>query len=271
MWELIAPDGTRYPLKMGVTTIGREGCDILLADERASRRHAQVVLEGDTPYITDLGSTNGTFVNGQRVYTAHPLRPGDVVQMGNTRLTVSGIGASAPTVLMSGETVLMTGPPVGSAGPAYRPPPAPAPAPSPAMGAAVPEKPGLVQAIGVMALIDGILNVLYAMVGPIVIATGLLGSVVASIGLCAPGLICLPGLVLYIYPLVLGILEILYGARLLSDPPRTRRPAQYLAILQIINVLFLQVLSVVAGILSLIWYNDEGVRAYFAWLEGRSM
>ena len=210
MWELIASDGTRYPLTAGTTTIGREGCDILLADARVSRQHAQIVLKGEVPYITDLNSSNGTFVNGQRVYTDHPLRPGDAIQMGNTRLIVSGPGVAPPTTLMSGETVLMGEP---SPGPAPAAPwrPSPAPPPMPAAGAPA-EKPGQVQAIGIMALVDGILNILYSITGPIVITTGLLGGALASLGICAPGLICLPGLVVFAYPLVLGILEMIYGS-----------------------------------------------------------
>ncbi len=118
-----------------------------------------------------------------------------------------------------------------------------------------------------MALVDGILNILYSITGPVVITTGFLGGVLASLGVCAPGLICLPGLVVFAYPLVLGILEMIYGVQLLGSPPRVSRPARYLAIMQIVNILFLQVLSVVAGILSLVWYNDEKIRAYFHQLE----
>lgn len=265
MWELVASDGTRYPLKLGVTTIGREGCDILLPDERVSRRHAQITLEGNIPTITDLNSTNGTFVNGERVRASRPLRPGDVVQMGNVRLTVSGVGAASPTALISGETVLMTEPP--AAAPAARA--AVPPAPPPVAAARPLTKPGYLQAIGIINLIDGILNVLYSIIGPIVTLTGLIGGIVASIGLCAPGIICAPGVVVFVYPLVLGILEIIYGVQLLSTPPRATQPARYLAIMQIVNVLFLQVLSLVAGILSLIWYNSEEIQAYFARLEHR--
>ena len=51
--------------------IGREGCDITLADPDVSRRHARVTPRGDTVVVEDLGSTNGTFVNGERIAGAH--------------------------------------------------------------------------------------------------------------------------------------------------------------------------------------------------------
>jgi pSer/pThr/pTyr-binding forkhead associated (FHA) protein len=66
-------------------TVGREGCDILLADPEASRRHA--VLRDDPglgPQVEDLGSTNGTYVNDRRVDGASRLRSGDVIRFGNT-------------------------------------------------------------------------------------------------------------------------------------------------------------------------------------------
>jgi len=64
MFRLIAQDGTQYPLERPVTVIGREGCDITLAgDESVSRQHAQLELRGDVLIISDLGSSNGTFVN----------------------------------------------------------------------------------------------------------------------------------------------------------------------------------------------------------------
>lgn len=66
-------------------TVGREGCDILLADPEVSRRHA--VLrddEGSGPRVEDLGSTNGVYVNERRIDGSSTLEPGDVVRFGNT-------------------------------------------------------------------------------------------------------------------------------------------------------------------------------------------
>ncbi|MCW5938037.1 MAG: FHA domain-containing protein [Fimbriimonadaceae bacterium] len=77
--------GQRFPVQ-GPTEIGREGSGVrLFADAQASRRHAQVEFGPAGVSVTDLGSTNGTFVNGQRI-TSSPLRPGDIVTVGSTQL-----------------------------------------------------------------------------------------------------------------------------------------------------------------------------------------
>jgi pSer/pThr/pTyr-binding forkhead associated (FHA) protein len=54
-------------------------------DEFASARHARIERRSDGTWVEDLGSTNGTFVNGERV-TAERLEPGDVVRVGQTEL-----------------------------------------------------------------------------------------------------------------------------------------------------------------------------------------
>ena len=68
--------------------IGREGCDIVLADPEVSRRHAAVRAVESTLALEDLGSLNGTFVNGGRVNGTTVLAVGDTVQLGNTVMRV---------------------------------------------------------------------------------------------------------------------------------------------------------------------------------------
>jgi pSer/pThr/pTyr-binding forkhead associated (FHA) protein len=65
-------------------TIGREGCDVLLPDPEVSRRHARVLIEAGVPQVEDLGSSNGTYVNGRRIDRRTELRAGDRVEFGNT-------------------------------------------------------------------------------------------------------------------------------------------------------------------------------------------
>jgi pSer/pThr/pTyr-binding forkhead associated (FHA) protein len=72
----------RWDLAPGVTTIGRsEDSDIVLADREVSRRHAQIRNEAGSYVLVDLGSTNGTMVNGVRVERSIPLRSGDLIMI----------------------------------------------------------------------------------------------------------------------------------------------------------------------------------------------
>ena len=64
--------------------IGRSvGCDILLDAPQVSGQHAVLILGPQGVAIEDRGSTNGTFVRGQRVYDATPIGPGDTIGFGS--------------------------------------------------------------------------------------------------------------------------------------------------------------------------------------------
>jgi len=72
----------------GDVEIGREvGCRVKLSDPETSRRHAKIKIENGAPHLYDLASTNGTFVNGQRITDA-VLGDNDVVRIGNTEMAV---------------------------------------------------------------------------------------------------------------------------------------------------------------------------------------
>jgi hypothetical protein len=74
------------PVDSGVLTIGRlPDCDVVLKDKGASRRHAQLRVDDDVVTLTDLGSTNGTRLNGQQVQT-RVLQDGDKITVGTTVL-----------------------------------------------------------------------------------------------------------------------------------------------------------------------------------------
>jgi pSer/pThr/pTyr-binding forkhead associated (FHA) protein len=75
--------GKIFPMEGDVITIGREaGNGIIINDAEVSRKHTQFVFQGGKYIVTDLGSTNGTFVNGQRLTGQHILQPGEVISLG---------------------------------------------------------------------------------------------------------------------------------------------------------------------------------------------
>ena len=73
-------------LAEGETIIGRHPeCDIVLANSQVSRRHAQIKLASRTFTIVDLGSSNGTYLNGEHI-TEHILEDGDRIELGKDRV-----------------------------------------------------------------------------------------------------------------------------------------------------------------------------------------
>jgi hypothetical protein len=84
--ELVLPDGRRVAMGSQPLVIGRlPECDVVLNDSNVSRRHAELRRNGDGVFLTDLGSTNGTRVNGTPV-REQILVSGDEVSVGSTKL-----------------------------------------------------------------------------------------------------------------------------------------------------------------------------------------
>ena len=83
--EVLAPE-TRFAIRDGATSIGRSSASdiVLKSDDYASGSHARLTHHGGLLYVEDLGSTNGTFVNGRKTVGATPLRHGDSVRVGST-------------------------------------------------------------------------------------------------------------------------------------------------------------------------------------------
>jgi pSer/pThr/pTyr-binding forkhead associated (FHA) protein len=94
MWTLEAKDpsadSVTFRLPPGsVKTIGRSpGAEFMIEAALVSRLHCQLIATADTLQVRDLGSTNGTFVNGKRVKAAE-LREGDRLSVGRLELIVS--------------------------------------------------------------------------------------------------------------------------------------------------------------------------------------
>lgn len=86
--SLVLPDGRALSISAAPLVIGRlPECAVVLDDTNISRRHAQVAMDDGAVVVSDLGSTNGTFVNGRRV-TRATVRPGDEITVGTSRLRV---------------------------------------------------------------------------------------------------------------------------------------------------------------------------------------
>ncbi len=75
--------GARLTLDGGRVVAGRgTACDLVVRDTTVSREHAAFVRRGDAWWVIDLGSTNGTRVNGVRA-AEHPIAPGDRIELGD--------------------------------------------------------------------------------------------------------------------------------------------------------------------------------------------
>jgi hypothetical protein len=130
-------------------------------------------------------------------------------------------------------------PPPPSAPPTYQAPSSNAP--SQASYSVLPIKPGKLQALAILNLVDGILNVLWGI--------GLVFTICA-----AP---------LGIYAIVLGVMEIMRATKILPDPVREVNTSRTLPIMQIVNIITGNVLSLVTGILTLVFNDDPQVQDYY--------
>jgi ABC-2 type transport system ATP-binding protein len=96
--------GREYPLT-GPVLIGRDpNADVVVADDEVSTRHASFMVVDGGAAVEDLGSTNGTYVNGQRVTGSRQLAAGDRVRLGATVVEVRGL-AAAPAPAQPGTPV----------------------------------------------------------------------------------------------------------------------------------------------------------------------
>lgn len=109
---LVEESGREHALRPGVSVIGREG-DVLLSDGRASRRHAQVTNDGGALSVEDLGSTNGTKVDGVALTPGEKrsLKGGEKLSFGGIvlQLSLPGTkGGNTTQVFASNKTAAIT-------------------------------------------------------------------------------------------------------------------------------------------------------------------
>lgn len=78
------------------TTIGRvEENNFQISEPSVSSRHCEILLRDNDVVVKDLGSTNGTFINGEKVTDEKVLKPGQTLRLGNVELKLDGPGAPA--------------------------------------------------------------------------------------------------------------------------------------------------------------------------------
>lgn len=88
--------GMSFPVSGNQVVIGREeGLEVVLQDPESSRRHSRISWQGGSFVVEDMGSTNGTFVNGVQITSPQILNPGDSIGIGQTILVFQVAGAQA--------------------------------------------------------------------------------------------------------------------------------------------------------------------------------
>ena len=88
--------GRTYDLTVDKTTVGRVADNSLeIPEASVSSHHAEILLRGSEVFIRDLDSTNGTFINGERLTGEGPLKPGQVLRLGTIEMRLES-SESAP-------------------------------------------------------------------------------------------------------------------------------------------------------------------------------
>ncbi len=94
------------PLQAASLTVGRDKSADLYLDNRAlSRKHAKLEKKGAAIWVADLGSQNGTFVNGERIREPRALKGGDIIEVGRYQLHIDGVeeaAANTPVITLTG-------------------------------------------------------------------------------------------------------------------------------------------------------------------------
>jgi predicted component of type VI protein secretion system len=125
--------GKIYPLELSEISIGREASnDIAINDGEISRKHAKMTLHGTTYLIQDLGSTNGTSINGQRITGSQVLNPGDTVSFGENIVMLYEATLDPNATIIASAQSPKTVIPVQKPTPISAPVPPTVPAPAPA-------------------------------------------------------------------------------------------------------------------------------------------
>ena len=104
--------GKAYALDKGEIKVGRDiSNDIIINDAEVSRKHARITIQGDSYVLEDLGSTNGTFVDGERLTGPHILGLGQTISLGeNVTLDFEAVQFDPDVTLVSAPEEIAEGP-----------------------------------------------------------------------------------------------------------------------------------------------------------------
>lgn len=119
---IVEQSGREQPIRPGLNVLGREG-DVMLIDGKVSRRHAQITSDNGQLVLEDLGSTNGTKLNGTALAQGEKkvVSGGDTISFGGYEVKVSlpgATGANATAVISSNKTAAIATPPKVEVAPA---------------------------------------------------------------------------------------------------------------------------------------------------------
>jgi hypothetical protein len=172
--------GSEHPVD-GELILGREqtSADLVIPDPGISRRHARVLPQNGGVIVEDLGSSNGTYVNGERISGPVEIGTGDEVQLGDTVLGVQGTGTAATALMPPGAPATEHHP-----GPARTQPP-PSGRPAPRRLAPPPHQPSNIPALA--ALFLGPLSILLIFLSTggffLALPSGIAAIVLGTIGI----------------------------------------------------------------------------------------
>lgn len=96
--------GRAHELKVEKTTVGRlDDNTFQIAEQSVSSHHCEVLLKGNDVIIRDLDSTNGTYINGEKI-SEKVLKPGQILRLGNVEARLEGDGVSPTSAATAGAT-----------------------------------------------------------------------------------------------------------------------------------------------------------------------
>ena len=113
--QLVEQSGREHPIRPGTNVVGREG-DVMIVDGKVSRRHAQITSDNGVLVVEDLGSTNGTKVDGNKLDPGDKvtLSGGETVSFGGIEMRLSMPGAkggNTTQIISSNKTAAISAPP----------------------------------------------------------------------------------------------------------------------------------------------------------------